>query len=83
MTSSSVAGEQIVAVKKSRVMLDRAIKELRSLTPSREVSLSITKAQECKMWLGQELNRLGSENPYPNSIDPSNTIIDPETDVSV
>lgn len=29
---------------------------------SREVSISVTKIQEAKMWLGQELGRLGGED---------------------
>jgi hypothetical protein len=49
--------------------------------PSRERSLAITKLQEAVMWLGMDLKRLGTENPYPSSKDPSTgTKIEPTAD---
>lgn len=52
---------------------------------SRERSIAITKLQEAVMWLGMDLKSIneetgGAENPYPNSKDPSNTIIEPTAD---
>ena len=47
---------------------------------SRERSLSITKLQEAVMWLGMDLKDLGTVNPYLNSYDPTNLIIDPTAD---
>ena len=48
---------------------------------SRERSLSITKLQEAVMWLGMDLKRLGTENPYPNSKKPeTGTIIEKTAD---
>jgi hypothetical protein len=52
---------------------------------SRERSLAVTKLQEAVMWLGMDLKAIndesgGSENPYPNSKDPTNTKIDPTAD---
>jgi len=52
---------------------------------SRERSIVITKLQEAVMWLGMDLKAIndesgGSENPYPNSKDPSNTKIEPTAD---
>lgn len=50
---------------------------------SRERSLTLTKLQEAVMWLGMDLKAINDENPgvienpYPNSKDPSNTIIEP------
>lgn len=54
--------------------------------PSRERSLAVTKLQEAVMWLGMDLKAINDENPgavenpYPNSKDPSNTVIDPTAD---
>ena len=61
----------IVANKKLRKELDEKIQEIRALPVSRERILAITKLQEAVMWLGMDLKRLGSENPYPSSKDPS------------
>lgn len=52
---------------------------------SRERSLAMTKLHEAVMWLGMDLKAIndesgGAENPYPNSKDPSNTVIDPAAD---
>ena len=32
------------------------------------------------MWLGMDLKDLGSKNPYPNSYNPANTIVDATAD---
>lgn len=68
---------EIIAVKQLRVYIDEAIQLVKNLPPSRERSLTVTKLQEGVMWLGMDLKRIGTENPYPNSKDPSNTKIDP------
>lgn len=52
---------------------------------SRERSLAVTKLQEAVVWLGLDLKAIndesgGTENPYPNSKDPSNTTIEPAAD---
>lgn len=62
---------EIVANKKLRKELDEKIQEIKALPASRERSLAITKLQEAVMWLGMDLGRLGNENPYPSSKDPS------------
>ena len=68
-------------VKDLRRMGDNLIQNVKALTPSREVSLAITKFQEGVMWLGMELKRMGEENPYPNSKDPgTGEKIDPTAD---
>lgn len=57
-----------------------------SIRMSRERSLALTKLQEAVMWLGMDLKAINDEapgtveNPYPNSKDPSNTVIDPTAD---
>ena len=58
-------------VKECRKEIDFQIQRVKSLQPTRETSLSITKLQEAVMWLGMELKRLNEPNPYPSSKDPS------------
>lgn len=71
---------EVIANKQLRKDTDEIIQRIKNLPPSRERSLAITKAQECVMWLGMDLKRLGETNPYPNSKDPRNTIIEPTSD---
>jgi hypothetical protein len=47
---------------------------------SREMSLTHTELQRAKHLLGLHLKMIGSENPYPNSMDSTNQIIDKETE---
>lgn len=78
--------EQIVKVKELRRDTDVQIQHAKSLPPSRERALAITKLQEAVMWLGMDLKRINEEtpgaspNPYPNSKDPSNTKIEPTSE---
>lgn len=76
---------EIILVKELRRDGDALIQRVKSLPPSRERSLVITKLQEGVMWLGMDLKRINDttgvgENPYPNSKDPSNTKIEPTAD---
>lgn len=71
---------EIVMNKQLRRDLDDKIQTIKSLPGSRERSIAITKLQEAVMWLGMDLKRLNEPNPYPNSKDPSNTVIDPTAD---
>lgn len=63
--------EEIVANKQLRKDIDEVIQRIKMLPQSRERSLAITKLQEGVMWLGMDLKRLNSDNPYPSSKDPS------------
>ncbi len=78
--------DQIIANKSIRRDIDAIIQRVKSLPPSRERSLSVTKLQEGVMWMGMDLKRINEEtpgavaDPYPNSKDPSNTIIEPTAD---
>ena len=63
--------DEIVANKALRKTIDAIIQEVKNLPASRERSLAITKLQEAVMWLGMDLKRLGTPNPYPSSKDPS------------
>ena len=81
MTDSIVTyTEEIVANKQLRKDIDGIIQRVREFPGTRERALSVTKLQEAVMWLGMDLKRLGTENPYPNSKDPSNAVVDPTAD---
>lgn len=71
---------EIISNKELRRDIDEIIQRVKTLPGSRERSLSITKLQEAVMWLGMDLKRLGEQNPYPNSKDPSNAKVDPTAD---
>lgn len=77
---------EIIANKELRKYIDGNIQSLKTLPPTRERSLAITKLQEAVMWLGMDLKRINElnpaacPNPYPNSKDPSNTKIEPTAD---
>lgn len=63
--------QEVVENKRLRQEIDAKIQEVKELPASRERSLAITKLQEAVMWLGMDLKRLGTNNPYPSSKDPS------------
>ena len=72
---------EIPKVKQLRKDIDDVIQRVKDLDGCREVSICITKLQEAVMWLGMDLKRIGTTNPYPNSKDPSTGIkIDPTAD---
>lgn len=71
---------EVVQDKELRRDLDSKIQIVKQLPASRERSICITKLQEAVMWLGMDLKRLDTPNPYPNSKDPSNTKIEPTAD---
>lgn len=58
-------------IKQLRQDGDSLIQRVKSLPPSRELSLVVTKLQEGVMWLGMELKRMNEPNPYPSSKDPN------------
>lgn len=73
--------QEVVENKRLRQEIDAKIQEAKDLPVSRERSLTITKLQEAVMWLGMDLKRLGTDNPYPSSKDPSTgTVIEPTAD---
>jgi hypothetical protein len=79
-TPISPLDHEIISDKELRRDLDAQIQKVKSLPPSRERSLTITKLQEAVMWLGMDLKRLNDSNPYPDGKDPSNTRIQPVAD---
>ncbi len=84
LTASDRSKEfNIIESKSLRVQIDGCIQELRKAElnrRSRERSLSLTKLQEAVMWLGMDLKDLDAPNPYPNSYNPNNTIVDKTAD---
>lgn len=72
--------EEVFMDKTLRKELDKQLQILKSLSPSRERALSITKLQECIMWLGMDLKRLNEPTPYPTSYDPSVPTVEPTAD---
>lgn len=72
--------EEVSAVKALRRDLDGQLQKIKSLTPSRETSLAITKMQECIMWLGMRLKAIGEADPYPESRNPESQTIHPTAD---
>lgn len=77
----STNDSEIIVDKELRRDLDVQLQKLKKLSGSRERSLAITKLQECIMWMGMDLKRLGPDsNPYPSSYDPKTTKVEPTAD---
>ncbi len=76
----------IVFCKEFRQDLDRTLQKLKEVQNGkpdgigRNLALSITHLEDSIMRLGMCLKDLNTENPYPNSYNPSNTIIEPTAD---
>lgn len=73
---------RIVWLKDFRVRIDALIEEMRIAKGSAEETLSFRALQQAKHWLGEALREVGAQTPYPNSMDPSNTKVDPTADTS-
>lgn len=72
--------DEVMFNKDMRKQIDEILQMVKAAPASRERSLAITKLQEAVMWLGMDLKRLGEENPYPTSKDPSDPTIHPTAD---
>lgn len=72
--------EVVCETKQWRKDLDTTLQSIKARGASRETSLAITKIQEGIMWLGMELKRLGEQNPYPTSYDPTTAKVEPTAD---
>ena len=72
--------ENVKAIKLLRKSLDEQLQGIKKLPQSRETSLSITNLQQSIMWLGMDLKRLNEPNPYPESKNPDNAIVEPTAD---
>ena len=72
---------QITKCKQFRVELDNILQDIKNTLDScEEKQIIIMNLKQTIHWLGENLKRLGTPNPYPNSYDPSNTIVDPTAD---
>lgn len=72
--------DEVMFNKDMRKQIDEILQMVKAAPASRERSLAITKLQEAVMWLGMDLKRLGTENPYPESKDPTSLRIEPTAD---
>ena len=72
--------DEVMFDKDMRKQIDEILQMVKEAPASRERSLAITKLQEAVMWLGMDLKRLGTENPYPESKDPTSLRIEPTAD---
>ncbi len=80
MSDETRNDKEVVANKSLRKGLDAVLQNLKKCPKSRERSLATTKLQEAIMWLGMDLKRLNEPNPYPNSYNPENTIVEKTAD---
>ena len=75
---------QIKADKTLRKELDETLQKLKDemveTCHSSERAIACQKIQEAIMWLGMDLKRIGTPNPYPESKDPSSLKIEPTAD---
>jgi hypothetical protein len=78
--STDLPFDEIREDKMFRQALDEILQGIKSLLGSRERSLAVTKLQEAIMWLGMDLKRLGTPNPYPHSYDPTSPVVEPTAD---
>lgn len=77
--------DQVIETKQLRKDIDAISQRMQALFPEAKVDtlpLRVTyqKLTEATMWLGQYLKNLGEANPYPNSRDTTNTIVEPTAD---
>jgi len=75
--------KQIVAIKELRRDIDPLIARITDLglfVGGAEAYTATQKLKEGVMWLGLALKELGAANPYPNSRNPGNAIVDPTAD---
>ena len=75
----------IIELKTLRRDIDSLITRIKGMSASRETQLAVQHLEDAGMRLGCELGRIHREtgkggNPYPNSKDPSNTLIEPPAD---
>jgi hypothetical protein len=78
--------EVIISLKTFRQELDAKLQGMKELQRrnvpliGRSLALSITHLEDSIMRLGMCLKDLNTPNPYPNSYNPTNTIIEPTAD---
>lgn len=77
-TAEAIREYRIIENKVFRLELDGILVRMQqSPIKSRQRSIAITHLEDVNLRLGLDLKDAGAPNPYPNSKDPSNTIVDP------
>lgn len=71
---------EIIATKQIRIDIDDIIRRIKDMPVSAESHMSLIKLQEAIMWMGMNLKRLGTPNPYPNSRNTNNEKVDKTAD---
>ncbi len=71
---------EVIVSKQIRIDVDDIIRRVDNMNPSRETNIVKTKLQEAVMWMGMNLKRLGTPNPYPNSRNTNNEKVDKTAD---
>lgn len=71
---------EIIISKQIRIDVDDIIRRVKNMPVSAESHMSLVKLQEAVMWMGMNLKRLGTPNPYPNSRNTNNEKIDKTAD---
>lgn len=74
--------DRIVWLKDFRVRVDALIEEMRIAKGNAEETLAFRALQQAKHWCGESLREVGAQNPYPNSMNATNTIVDPTADTA-
>jgi hypothetical protein len=74
--------KKIIELKEQRVAIDALVKILGEAKSNAEETLAWRALQQAKHWLGESLAIHGSQNPYPNSMDVTNIVVDPTADVA-
>jgi len=72
--------QMIDSIKTLRRAIDIYVQVIILIGSSRALALARTASERSKMFLGLVLKELGTDNPYPNSQDPTNTKIEPTAD---
>lgn len=72
--------KEVIKTKQARKDLDEVLQRVKGFIPSRECSIAITNLQQSIMWLGMNLKALNTPNPYPESYNPQNTIVEKTAD---
>ena len=81
MSTIREADVQITAERQQLSIVEGKIKTgLASVSKRAETTLALRSLQLAFMWLGKAKGAIGIVNPYPNSKDPSNKLIEPDVD---
>lgn len=76
----------VIEIKQRRVELDAVLQAMKKRQDSkplhggRQLAIAITDLESTIMRLGMVLKDVGAANPYPNSYDVTNAIVDPTAD---